>query len=326
MFAELYIGLTSIFTFVFSFIVSSLINKIIIKYQRRKIQGQAISKYLFDHHQEKKLTPTFGGVAIFLSVIFSTLIFYECYKYQQFRIVLIVMFSYFLIGFIDDYIKVNKKNYLGLSSSIRFFLEFLIAILAYLYLENHYDFTHINLFGDNKIYVGSLIILVFPLVLVGCANSVNLTDGLDGLSSSLFLLAIIPFIIFSLISREYYLTYLLIASFGSVLGFIAFNLHPSKIFMGVSGSLSLGGLLGISAIILHREAYLLIGGAVFVFETLSVIIQVIFFKLTKKRFFLMAPFHHHLELKGYKEYQIVMYFFMVGLVCSFISIFIGMLS
>ncbi|MBE6131926.1 MAG: phospho-N-acetylmuramoyl-pentapeptide-transferase [Erysipelotrichaceae bacterium] len=255
-----------------------------------------------------------------ISVLFTTILYYQYYNYSYFKVIIIMITSFFLIGLVDDLIKVKFKDYHGIPSIIRFLLELVLSLICLYYLQEHYLFENINLLNDYKINIGKYIFILFPFILVGCSNSVNLTDGLDGLSSSLYLLAVIPFILFSLIEKEYYLTYLLISSFGATLGFISFNLHPSKIFMGDSGSLSLGLLLGISAIILHKEIFLLISGGLFIFETLSVILQVSFFKLTKKRLFLMAPFHHHLELKGFKEYQIVMYFFIVGLVLSFASI------
>lgn len=320
-----FILITALSSFFVSFVSSSILNLIIIKYQRNRLVGQSINKYLDKHHQDKSLTPTLGGVSIIFGIMISSLLYYQCYKERNFVCIIVMMLLFFFIGLFDDLIKVKKKNYLGLSSSIRFFLEILIALICYYVLSNHYDFSYITLFNEQKLYIGNLVLLFFPLVLVGTSNSVNLTDGLDGLSSSLYLLSIIPFIVFSMKLREYYITYILISSFGATLGFITFNMYPSKIFMGDSGSLSLGGLLAISALILHKELYLILSGGIFVFETISVIFQVLFFKLFKKRIFLMAPFHHHLEKKGYREYQIVMYFFIVGLVLSFISVFIGIL-
>ena len=297
--------LNTIISLVTSFVFSSLLIRFLIKKQIKNKKGQVISKYLYSSHQDKKSTPTLGGIAIVFSTLISTLFYIKSYQNLLFRIVIFVFITFFLIGFIDDFIKIKFKNYKGLSSLIRLLLEIVIALIVYNILSQYYDFNYLHLTTNLKMFVGIFGILSFIIILVGSANSVNLTDGLDGLSSSLYLLAIIPFIIFTLSQKEYDLTYLLIATFGSTLGFICFNIHPSKIFMGDSGSLSLGGL--------------------FVFETLSVILQVLHFKLTKKRLFLMAPFHHHLELKGKKEYQIVMYFFIVGLVLSFIGLFIEIL-
>lgn len=322
MYKESYVVLTSICIFVFSFILSAIINKLLISIQVKKVYGQSINSYLLTNHQKKKNTPTLGGIGIVISILLSTIFYYYYYTKAYFIALICMLVVFFLIGFIDDFIKIKFKNFHGLSSYIRFFIETLSAVLCFIYLENHYDFSFVNLLGDYQIYLGALSVVFFILVIVGSANSVNLTDGLDGLSSSLFLLAIIPFIIFSINQKEYYLTYLLISSFGAVLGFILFNLHPSKLFMGDSGSLSLGALLGVSSLILHREFFLIISGGLFIFETLSVILQVTSFKLFKKRIFFMSPFHHHLEIKGYKEYQIVMYFFIFGVILLVISLFL----
>lgn len=325
MFSQGYVALTAVISFVVSFFSSALINLVIIKFQKKRNEGQSISVYLSSEHQKKNLTPTLGGIAIVLGTLISTLFYNYYYADNSFRVIVIVFALFFLIGLIDDLIKVKFKNFHGLYTGIRFFLEFLLAILCFYFLSNHYDFSYFYLLNDQKIYIGSLMVIVFPFILVGSSNSVNLTDGLDGLSSSLFLLAILPFILFSLIDRVYYLSYLLISCFGATLGFITFNIYPSKIFMGDSGSLSLGCLLGMTSLVLHKEILLLISGGLFVFETVTVILQVGYFKLTKKRLFLMAPFHHHLELKGKKEYQIVMYFYIIGLVLSLITIFLGIL-
>ena len=325
MFKESYIALTSICVFIFSFVLTVLINRLLIYLQLKKKEGQSISKYLINSHQNKKNTPTLGGVGIVISILVTTIFYYTYYDKAYFRSIIFVLIVFFLIGFFDDFIKIKLKNFHGLYSYLRFFLEALCVVLCFIYLENHYNFNYINIFKDIKIYIGGLAILFFILVIVGSANSVNLTDGLDGLSASIYLLSIIPFILFSLVQKEYYLTYLLISSFGATLGFILFNIHPSKLFMGDSGSLSLGALLGLSALILHREIFLIISGGVFIFETFSVILQVIYYKLFKKRIFLMAPFHHHLEIKGYKEYQIVMFFFIAEVILLVLSLFIFVL-
>ena len=259
-----------------------------------------------------------------VNILISTLFYLDSYLDIKFISALIILISFFIIGLSDDLIKVLKKNYHGLSSFFRFFLEFLIGIIVFYLLSNNKDLYYIDFF-NSKFKLGALMVLIIPFIITGTANSVNLTDGLDGLSSSLYLIASIPFILISITSKNYYLTYLLISSFGATLGFIVFNLYPSKIFMGDSGSLSLGGLLGISAILLNKEFLLIICGGVFVFETLSVILQVLSFKLFKRRIFLMAPYHHDLEKRGKKEYQIVMYFFIVGLVLTLVTVIINYL-
>ena len=324
MFEQNYVGLIIISSFFSSFIASSLLIRMIIRIQKKYHQGQSINQYLDLNHQQKQLTPTLGGLAIIGGILISTLFYLDSYLDIKFIAALIILISFFIIGLSDDLIKVLKKNYHGLSSFFRFFLEFLIGIIIFYLLSNNKDLYYIDFF-NSKFKLGALMVLIIPFIITGTANSVNLTDGLDGLSSSLYLIASIPFILISITSKNYYLTYLLISSFGATLGFIVFNLYPSKIFMGDSGSLSLGGLLGISAILLNKEFLLIICGGVFVFETLSVILQVLSFKLFKRRIFLMAPYHHDLEKRGKKEYQIVMYFFIVGLVLTLVTVIINYL-
>lgn len=323
MFKSTYIGLTIISAFLISFVTSSLLIRIIIKLQNRHHEGQAVNKYLTQHHQNKKLTPTLGGVAIVGGIILSSFFYPQWYLNKKFLVIVFILISFFIIGLVDDLIKVKGKNYHGLSSMFRILIELIIGFAVFYILEDELN-TKIQIL-NSYLNIGSLIIILIPLILSGTANAVNLTDGLDGLSSSLYLIAIIPFILFSIVNQQYYLTYILISSFGSTLGFICFNLYPSKIFMGDSGSLSLGSLLAISAILLDKVFILIICGGVFIFETLSVIMQVSTYKIFHKRVFLMAPFHHHLELKGKKEYQIVMYFFVIGLVLSMFAIVINFL-
>lgn len=324
MFKNPYLILLFIVSLTTSFVFSSLFSYFLIARQIKKHEGQTINSYL-TFHNSKTNTPSLGGIAITIGVILSTIFYLKIYLNSKYLVLIITYLLFFIIGLIDDLIKVKGKNYHGLSSYLRFFSELLISIIAFYILSKEISFDFFNLF-KGKLYIGNFSILLFSFILLGSSNGMNLSDGLDGLSSSLFLLCVIPFILFSLISKEYYLTCLLLSAFGSVLGFIVFNLHPSKLFMGDSGSLSLGLLLGFSSIILKKEIILIISGGLIIFETISVIIQVLFFKLFHKRVFLMAPFHHHLELKGMKEYQIVMMFFIIGLFLLLLSVVTGLLS
>ena len=157
------------------------------------------------------------------------------------------------------------------------------------------------------------------------SNAVNLTDGLDGLCAGCSVIAIAPYIVFALVQKNSDLALLLLAVAGALLGYLKFNLHPSKIFMGDTGSLALGGLLAASAMVLKKELLLLIIGAVFLIETLSVVIQVTSYKLTRKRVFKMAPIHHHFELSGFKETQVVLLFWSFGLICAVIGCWFGVM-
>lgn len=318
------IFLRCILLLIVSFFLSNKINKLIINYENKKNKGQEISKYLMDSHQQKKNTPTLGGVGIIISILISSLFVCDSYLDIYFLFGVILLIGFFLIGTIDDLIKILFKNYLGLSALIRFLLEVLLVLIIYLILDKEVAFDY-SFHLNNKIYIylGTIFIIGFILLIVGSANSVNLTDGLDGLAGGVYLVALMPFCIFLLTENQISLVYLLIMLYGSILGFLVLNLHPAKIFMGDSGSLALGAFLGYISIISKKELLLMIIGGIFVFETLSVIIQVAYYKLTKKRIFKMAPFHHHLEIMGKQEYQIVMIFYVIGFTLALVSLLLG---
>jgi len=175
---------------------------------------------------------------------------------------------------------------------------------------------------NSFINTAYLFLPFFLIVLIGSANAINLSDGLDGLASGLSMIALTPFILISLNNGNYQLTLLLTSTIGALVGFLFFNFHPAKIFMGDCGSLALGALLGASSIILDSEIILLIAGVIFVLEAISVIIQVLYYKMTRKRIFLMAPLHHHFEKKGWAEWKVVMVFYLVGCFASILAIII----
>ena len=307
-----------------SFFLSNRINKLIIGLENKKNKGQEISIYLMDNHQQKKMTPTLGGIGIIISIIISSLFVFDSYLDVYFLLGILLIFGFFIIGTIDDLFKILFKNYLGLSPLIRFLLEILLVLIIYLILDKNttidYSF-HIN----NKMFIplGGMFMFGFIFLIVGSANSVNLTDGLDGLAGGIYLVSLMPFSLFLLNYNQIHLVYLLLMVYGSVLGFLVLNLHPARIFMGDSGSLALGSFLGYIALVSKKELLLLIIGGIFVFETLSVIIQVTYFKFTHKRIFKMAPFHHHLEIMGKKEYQIVMLFYVIAFTLSLLGLIIG---
>lgn len=308
------------------FIISFTLEKYLIRRARKKELYQTIRDDIVSTHQKKNHTPTLGGIGIFLGALISFVIVdFNGLQNQGVFSILIIMISYFLIGFYDDYRKVRYHDSKGMSASIRFFLEIFIALAVLIFL-NYQDSTtwrfHLT-FPRIVIDIGLWFLLLFPLMIVGSANAVNLSDGLDGLASLLMLVALMPFVTIALSRESYSVAFLLCALFGSLIGFIPSNLHPAKIFMGDCGSLMLGGVLAISAIILNAEGSLLVAGAIFVIETLSVIIQVSYFKLTHKRIFRMAPLHHHFEMKGVAEWKVVMAFMFVAVTLSFVALIIG---
>lgn len=291
-------------------------------------------------HLAKQGTPTMGGIMIFIAVIISILLW--CNLSNPFIwISLAVFIGYGAIGFIDDYLKLVKKNTAGLSGRSRLFLQFAIAGAA------SYAITIINqgsdlqtiltfpFFKDFVINLGFLYIPFCMLVTVGSANAVNLTDGLDGLAIGTIMITTACFgIITYLVGHAVFADYLQLhfvkgvgelaiicgALIGAGLGFLWYNAPPAEVFMGDTGSLSMGGLLGIMAVMTKHEIVLAIIGGLFVVETLSVMLQVASFKLRGKRIFLMAPIHHHFEKKGWPETKVVVRFWIIALILALIGL------
>lgn len=325
---------TIFFGMLVSFILTILIEPLIIPYMKRLKFGQAIRKDGPQTHQVKSGTPTMGGILFgivtFISfILFFTLINndYITTNYKTWLLLFLPLFGYGIIGFIDDYLIVVKKTNDGLKPKMKFMLQVVIAaIFFFIYVNQGYSteiyFTR-YLVIDFKWFYG---IVVF-FMLVGGSNAVNLTDGLDGLASGLSAFAIATFTYVAYLTKQYEIVIFGSALIGTLLGFLVFNSHPAKIFMGDTGSLSLGAAISCMAILLKYELLLIIVGGVFVLETLSDIIQVAYFKKTKgKRFFKMAPLHHHFELSGMKESSVVLMFYAFGLLFSLIGIIIVLLT
>jgi len=288
-----------------------------------------------EHIIKKAGTPTMGGVIILLAVTVSTILWARLDN-QYVWIILFVTFSFGLIGLIDDYIKVVKQSYGGLSGRLRLIVGFLIAFVAVYFIQaQHLDDLNKSLalpiFKDHLLFMGVLFFPFAMLVVVGSANAVNLTDGLDGLAIMPVIIAGASLgIIAYIVGRADYSSYLDVhyirgggeilifssALIGSGLGFLWYNAPPAAVFMGDTGSLSLGSALGCIAVSIKHELVLFIVGGLFVIETLSVIIQVCFFKITGKRVFLMAPIHHHFEKLGWSESQIVIRFWIIAVILA----------
>lgn len=304
-----------------SFLISFTLTKRIIK----KSSNTQIEREYLDSHKVKNGTPSCGGKAFFISTLISFFItsIGMSYNYKILGL-LFASFFFFIIGLIDDESKKRFKSYKGLSAKIRILLEIIILIYFVIILKNtpiDLKSIHIPLINYD-LNIKYIYLLFLAIVLIGTSNSINLTDGLDGLASGLVMIAIAPFMLISLLNQEYLIALYLSSLIGSIMAFLYFNFHPAKIFMGDCGSLYLGAVLGASSIILRNEIVLFISGFLFVLEAISVIIQVIYFKLTRKRVFLMTPLHHHFEKKGYEEMRVVMGFYLVGIFLSVFSIIV----
>lgn len=311
-----------ILCFLFSFFISFFIIKFILK---RKSRGQVERDFALKSHKLKEGTPTMGGIAIVSSIFLSSIVFCFDLLFDLKAIsLLFITIIYFFIGFFDDYLKIKRNSYEGLKGIYRLLLEIFTVFLLILYINtyiNRFSYIEIKLL-DLVIPTGVFLLFLIILIVVGVSNSVNLTDGLDGLASGMMLTSITPFILIALMNNEFNIALILISLVGSLSAFLIFNIHPAKIFMGDCGSLSLGALISFSGILLKEYLTLFIACSFFIFETISVIIQVIYYKKTKKRIFLMAPFHHHLEKKGVPEWKIVMSCWLFGIITSIVCIII----
>lgn len=308
--------------------------------KRKQSRGQPIRDDGPESHLlTKQGTPTMGGVLILGALTFATIIWAR-WDNEYIWAVLLVTVGFGLIGFVDDYSKVTKNSHAGLSGKTRLLLGFAIAGVAGYWVAEHHPEQLANqlampFFKDTLINLGILFIPFAMFVIAGAANSVNLTDGLDGLAVMPVMIAaatlgIISYAVGNTIFAGYLdvhyvagageLIIFTSALIGGGLGFLWYNAPPAAVFMGDTGSLALGGALGVIAVIIKHEIVLGIIGGLFVVETLSVVIQVLYYKSTGKRVFLMAPIHHHFEKRGWAEPQIVIRFWIISLILAIIGL------
>jgi phospho-N-acetylmuramoyl-pentapeptide-transferase len=326
--------------FATALIFGFLFGRPLIDFLRRKQgKGQPIRDDGPQSHFSKAGTPTMGGLLILSALMFSTLLWARLDSPYVWIVVLVTL-AFGLIGFADDYAKVTKQNTKGVSSRIRMGLGLLIAALASYAAAQFHPAELTNqlafpFFKDALLNLGIFFVPFGMIVIVGAANAVNLTDGLDGLAIMPVLVAggtlgIIAYVVGNSNFTEYLdvhfvpgtgdLLVFTAALFGAGLGFLWYNAPPAAVFMGDTGSLALGGALGAIAVCTKHEIVLAIVGGLFVVEALSVIIQVLYYKRTKKRIFLMAPIHHHFEKKGWAEPQIVIRFWIISLILAAIGL------
>jgi phospho-N-acetylmuramoyl-pentapeptide-transferase len=313
------------FTILMGFLITVLISPVFIPFLRRLKFGQSIREEGPKSHQKKSGTPTMGGLMILFSIIISTFVMTGRIAEPTVKTYLLVLVTlgFGLLGFLDDFIKVVLKRNLGLTSKQKLLGQIIISVIFYLiYKQNEFP-TVIDLpFGDYSINLGWFFVFFILFWLVGFSNAVNLTDGLDGLVSGTAAIAFGAYAVLAWNQSQFEIAIFCVAAVGAVLGFLVFNAHPAKVFMGDTGSLALGGALAAVAILTKLEILLIIIGGVFVIETLSVILQVASFKTTGKRIFRMSPLHHHYELIGWSEWRVVVTFWSVGLLFAILGIYI----
>lgn len=292
---------------------------------------------LYPLHKQKEGTPTMGGILILLAIVGSTVLWADLTN----KFTLIALFSTIwlgAVGFIDDYIKLVKKRSKGLAAATKLLGQLLLGLLVGIFFYMSGDFsTILEIPFLKKIVIDLSVFYIFfvMLVIVGTSNAVNLTDGLDGLAIGCASIAAFTYGILSYIAGNVILSRYLLTSYipgtgeltifcasmvGAGLGFLWYNCHPAQVFMGDTGSLALGGGLGIVAVAIKKELLLFIVGGIFVFEALSVVMQVISFKTRGSRIFLMSPAHHHFQLKGWHESRIIVRFWIVAILLALFTL------
>ena len=309
----------SLIVLLISLLVEVIVFFIYIKYLKRKEFTQSIRNEGPRSHHKKSGTPTTGGIIIILFIMINYILlkyFNQKVLNKDDVILFLTIILFMSVGLADDFKIISDKRNNGLKPKTKMIMEIVFSIFLYLMLISINKGKTINIFGMNLElqYFG---IIIIPFYLISWSNAYNITDGLDGLASILtYPILIGLFIVGKLIENEL-LVISSLSIFFAISGFLMFNYHPAMIFMGNIGSHTLGATLAIISILSKTEALLIVMGVVFIFEVISVILQVMYFKITKgKRLFKMAPFHHHLELRGYKENTVN--YFLVGLEIVFV--------
>lgn len=282
--------------------------------------GQSIREEGPKSHQAKSGTPTMGGIMIILGITLGTVA--AAPLNTEILLALFIMLGHFVLGFLDDYIKVVKKRNLGLKAKQKMLGQIIIAVVTMIIGTRSLgiDTTVWVPIINESINIGAGYYVLLLFVLVGTSNAVNLTDGLDGLASGTVAIAASAYAVVCVNMGHSDLAIFCVAIVAACVAFLRFNAHPAKVFMGDTGSLALGGALAAVGILTHTEVLLAIIGFVFVCEALSVIIQVISFKTTGKRVFRMSPIHHHFELGGWSEWKVVFVFWLAGLLASIVAL------
>ncbi len=332
-----YITFRTFLSFLTAFLICWITGPRFIKRLVRKQTGQFIRREGPESHYKKAGTPTMGGGLMLISIAFAGLLWMEILN-PFVLAALFIIISFGVIGYVDDFIKVKDQSSKGLSGGLRLILEFFISsAVVSLLIVNEFISTelHFPFFKDLIFDFGYWYIPFGAFVIVGTANAVNLTDGLDGLAIAPIIIVTSTFLIFTYVTGHSeiskYLQIPHVVGAGELaplaasivaagLGFLWYNSYPAQVFMGDVGSLSLGGGIGIMSIITKNELLLIVLGGVFVVEALSVITQVVSFKLTGKRVFQMAPIHHHFELKGIDEPKVIVRFWIISILLAAISL------
>ena len=312
-----------------AFFLTVLMLPRLIKYLHVLKFGQAIREEGPQSHMHKKGTPTMGGISFIVSIVISLIVamILDSGNIQYYILFIYTTISFSIIGYIDDMLIVVKKKNDGLAPRKKLMLQILFSVIFYIlvtFIYKDINYIHIPKL-DYNLNISYLYLIFLAFWQTGFSNAVNLTDGLDGLATSVTIIPTSTFALLAYKENNFPVLVFCLTIVGALLGFLLFNKNPAKIFMGDTGSLALGGILAAISVILHKEIAFLFIGLVYILETLSVIIQVAYFKKTGKRIFKMSPLHHHFELSGYGEVKTVYIFVIIAVISSAIGYFIGVI-
>lgn len=323
------IFLKVVLNFLIGFIVVVAVMPKSIRFLKKLKFGQVEREEGLQSHKAKGGTPTMGGAVFILCAILVVYILnLTSLNNPYIHLLTFAFLGFGIVGFIDDYLIVVRKTNEGLKPLYKYALQSIVAVAFYIlakFLIPGFD-TAISIpLLHIEVDLGWFYPILVYFMFTAGSNAVNLTDGLDGLATGLSMIAASVFVIFAIMNKNYEVAIYAMAVVGSLLGFMCFNYHPARIFMGDTGSLALGGLLAALAVLTRQELLFILIGGVFLIETLSVIIQVVSFKTRGKRVFKMAPIHHHFEMLGWSEQQVVISFWFLGFICGMIGIILGVM-
>jgi len=301
----------------------------LIKYLHVLKFGQAIREEGPQSHMHKKGTPTMGGISFIIAIVISLIVamFLDSSNIQYYILFIYTTISFSIIGYIDDMLIVVKKKNDGLAPRKKLMLQILFSVIFYIlvtFIYKEVNYIHIPVI-DYNLNISYFYIIFLVFWQTGFSKAENLTDGLDGLATSVTIITTSTFALLAYKENNFPVLVFCLTIVGALVGFLLFNRNPAKIFMGDTGSLALGGILAAISVILHKEVAFLFIGLVYILETLSVIIQVAYFKKTGKRIFKMSPLHHHFELSGYGEVKTVYIFVVIAVISSAIGYFVGVI-
>ena len=312
--------------FALSLVLTLVLMPRLIAFLHKISYNQTVSEYSLDEYKAKAKTPTMGGTLfVVVPVVVTLVLFPEIWHNLPALMVIAAYLGFGLIGFIDDFIIVIKKDNEGLKPWAKFLMQLFVAVAFYWFYKDFVSTDVTIPFLNAVLPLGAFYSVFAFIMFTGESNAVNLTDGMDGLAAGCSFLAISPYVLFALQSEQTIIAAFLLGVMGALLGYLKYNIHPAKIFMGDAGSLALGGLLAAVAMVLKKELSLLIIGGVFLWETVCVVIQQVSVRVFKKRVFKYTPIHYSFVISGMKEPKVVLMFWMLAALCAAAGFLMGVL-